>query len=476
MPFYDDNWLTTMDIESDRLDSFYAPLSSKRTYGEMCRDGWMSPSGLGYRNVVGSASSSFSGELQQVNDIRGGSGGKYHVGNPQGGIPSEETVSLPANDEHQIPGLDSAANEATGHDTADIAHSASDKTGAEYGLAAGKGARTIFKQEREETHLSLISYGGSEYDESECGSEYDESEYDGRRRTKIPKLNKVGVPRKPCGPRPKLNKDGVPRKPRQTRPKLLKWDSNDWKNVVLGIVWACGENGIQIPFDQASQVVNESCTAGSLQQALLKLRMKQVAEGFHIPSLRMSWPRKNKNSTSSMSSANPILSQGKGNNHLRKKQPTCFLGTQTNVVTLKRAYVDANRVHLPFPYNLTNAQRANEATQHVKQAPQQVHEAIQEIGEVAQHAATAPPMSPMAILSEIIPQPTGGFGFDPSQDYPVVATNANADASYHVPEPQTSPGYGPFGQTFRMPMTPALRTVYEESEDENTEHGLPLPH
>jgi hypothetical protein len=170
------------------------------------------------------------------------------------------------------------------------------------------------------------------------GSEYYESDYDEQRPSKIPKLNK----------------DGIPRKPRQPRPKLLKWDDNDWKNVALGLVWACGENGIQIPFDQASQIVSESCTAGALQQALLKLRGKQIAEGYQIPSLRMAWTRKNKNSNSSTSSANSSKSQEKVFS-TPKKKPTRFAGNQSLVVTLKRAYKDADRSHLDSPHTLERA-------------------------------------------------------------------------------------------------------------------------
>jgi hypothetical protein len=180
----------------------------------------------------------------------------------------------------------------------------------------------------EEQEVSLTPLGGSEYDESE---------YDERRPSKIPKLNK----------------DGIPRKPRQPRPKLLKWDDNDWKNVALGLVWACGENGIQIPFDQASQIVSESCTAGALQQALLKLRGKQIAEGFQIPSLRMAWTRKNKNSTSSKSSADlKPLQDGNGTHKLTtpKRKPTRFAGNQSLLITLKRAYKDTDRCHLASPY------------------------------------------------------------------------------------------------------------------------------
>jgi hypothetical protein len=456
MTFYHDNRLTMMGLDSSPLDFLYAPSSSKRTYSEMSQGEMMSPSWLDFHNV-GLASSSSSGELQQVNGFQGGSGETYYLSNPQGGVPSNEDVSLPANYEHEIPGLDSAANEATGHDTTDIAPGASSNTGAEYGLAAGEGSRTIFKQEEEETQVSLTPYGGSEYDESE---------YDGRRRSKVPKLNK----------------DGIPRKPRQPRPKLLKWDDNDWKNVALGLVWACGENGIQIPFDQASQVVSESCTAGALQQALLKLRGKQIAEGFQIPSLRMAWTRKNKNGTFTTSTANPNLLQGTEKNLVPKKRPTRFIGTQTHMVVLKRAYIDADRVHLAFPHNLTSAQRVNEATQQVHEAAQQVHEVAQQANEVSQqvnetaHQATAmSPVSPMGTLNRGFLQAASGFAFQPSLGYPMATTNATTGAFYHDPQLQTSPGTGPFDQPFRMPIAPArLGTVYEENEDEHPLHGLPM--
>lgn len=157
-------------------------------------------------------------------------------------------------------------------------------------------------------------------------SEYAESDQDGRPASKIPKTNK----------------DGAPRKPRQPRPKLLKWSDDDWKNVVLGIIWACGETGVQIPFDQAAQVVGQNCTAGALQQAVLKLRGKQISEGFQIPSLRMAWTRKNKNSALSSSDANDKTEQGPSTN---VASTTLMQGTQSLIVTLKRAYPHTNRVH-----------------------------------------------------------------------------------------------------------------------------------
>ncbi|CAO2649453.1 Nn.00g068380.m01.CDS01 [Neocucurbitaria sp. VM-36] len=167
-------------------------------------------------------------------------------------------------------------------------------------------------------------------------SEYEESDLEDQRARKIPKINK----------------DGAPRKPRQPRPKLLKWDDNDWKNVALGIVWACGENGISIPFDQAAQVVGESCTAGALQQAILKLRLKQIAEGIQIPALKMAWTRKRKHSDTSLSTANARTTQDATQTKtiLLKKKPTRWEGNQTLLITLKRAYQEADRMHLDYPH------------------------------------------------------------------------------------------------------------------------------
>jgi hypothetical protein len=200
--------------------------------------------------------------------------------------------------------------------------------------AVADGDAPVKSEDQEQDQVSLTPLGGSEYEESD---------YDERRPSKVPKLNK----------------DGIPRKPRQPRAKLLRWDDNDWKNVALGLVWACGENGIQIPFDQASQIVSESCTAGALQQALLKLRGKQIAEGFQIPSLRMAWTRKNKNSTPSKSSANAQPSQGTQKLMPPKRKPTRFAGHQSLLITLKRAYKDADRYHLAAPYVPTTAATGN---------------------------------------------------------------------------------------------------------------------
>lgn len=150
---------------------------------------------------------------------------------------------------------------------------------------------------------------------------------------------------RPCKT-PKINKDGAPRKPRQPRPKLLKWNDDDWKNVCLGIVWACGETGVQIPFDQAAQVVGQKCTAGALQQALLKLRGKQIADGHQIPNLKMAWTRKNRPVSAD---AKAVSSQESEANRPRKK-PTRTECTQSYIVTLPRAYQYRHRQGIAYPY------------------------------------------------------------------------------------------------------------------------------
>ncbi|KAF3053253.1 hypothetical protein E8E11_004935 [Didymella keratinophila] len=156
---------------------------------------------------------------------------------------------------------------------------------------------------------------------------------------------------------PKLNKDGGPRKPRQPRPKLLKWSDDDWKNVCLGIVWACGETGVQIPFDQAAQVVGEKCTAGALQQALLKLRGKQIGAGHSIPNLKMAWTRKIKPGTPSKGKASV---EPEANKTPRKK-PTRFEATQSLIVTLPRAYTDQGREGLEAPYRWKKSPKKNKS-------------------------------------------------------------------------------------------------------------------
>jgi hypothetical protein len=318
MAFYHDNKLAMVGLGSDPEENSYAPLSSakrKRSFDEplLTTSEPMSNDGAfhgGLEDTYPEFSTMFDASYEYMD-------------------PTDYAFELEVNESFSFPADDDAAHNAS--------VATADADGSQVNVVVQE-VGTIVKTENDMQHQVSLTPNG--------GSEYDESDYDERRPSKVPKLNK----------------DGVPRKPRQPRPKLLRWDDNDWKNVALGLVWACGENGIQIPFDQASQVVSESCTAGALQQALLKLRGKQVAEGFQIPTLRMAWTRKNK--ASSSSSANAKSQQAMDKSVAPKKKPTRFAGSQCKIIILKRAYKDADRRHLAYPLKLSQAQirAANERT------------------------------------------------------------------------------------------------------------------
>jgi hypothetical protein len=149
---------------------------------------------------------------------------------------------------------------------------------------------------------------------------------------------------------PKTRKDGTSRKPRQPRPKLLKWNDNDWKQLVLGIVWACGEAGISIPFAQAAQVVHDGCTAGALQQAILKLRVKQNAAGEQVPPLRMAWTRNKTGNATNNGDQTSTPPKGPTRAMIARRKPTRHQQNQTLMFTFKRAYAEEDRALLPFPY------------------------------------------------------------------------------------------------------------------------------
>ncbi|KAL5121682.1 hypothetical protein ACEQ8H_000369 [Pleosporales sp. CAS-2024a] len=321
MPYHN-NQLTMVGLDSMPQDTFYAPPRQKRkrtmTYGQTMPSPHPSFCHVDSHNPLSDA------ELHAIN-----------ASNTWADWDSDSTAVMMSNSNMPLDGY--SGNGITKPDFADQngADNGRDGMGTNEAVfaAPASAARqdprgylsTTVKTDEEIAQVSLTPFGGSDYDDSD---------YDARRPSKVPKKNK----------------DGFPRKPRQPRPKLLKWDDNDWKNVALGLVWACGDNGIQIPFDQASQVVSESCTAGALQQALLKLRAKQIAEGFQIPLLRMAWTRKNKNGAPSMSNADPIPPQGTVKNTLPKKKPTRVAGAQSLVITLRRAYKDSDREHLAYPY------------------------------------------------------------------------------------------------------------------------------
>jgi hypothetical protein len=332
MTFYHDNKLTMVGLDSTPEEIIYAPsLTNKRKHNAMAYGETMPPAWPDFRNVGPDANNPNGSGAPSING--------FGLDDPDNGAWADFDSSLYEDHDAELDAAMAQDYRFEQPNITDATAGAAAYADPRHDEAAVEQDDTIIKsEERDNIEVSLTPYGGSEYDESEC---------DGRRPSKVPKLNK----------------DGIPRKPRQPRPKLLKWDDNDWKNVALGLVWACGENGIQIPFDQASQVVSDSCTAGALQQALLKLRGKQIAEGFQIPSLRMAWTRKNKNGASSTSSANTKTQQGTDKHLLPKKKPTRFVGTQTKMVVLRRAYKDADRLHIAFPHNLKNAQQMAAETQ-----------------------------------------------------------------------------------------------------------------
>ncbi|OAL51269.1 hypothetical protein IQ07DRAFT_599245 [Pyrenochaeta sp. DS3sAY3a] len=177
------------------------------------------------------------------------------------------------------------------------------------------------------------------------GSEYRGEDSDEERAAKTFKNNKGGT---------------TPRKPRDPRPKLIKWDDNDWKNAVIGIVYSCGENDVRIPFDQAAQFVSPTCTAGALQQALLKLRDKLIAEGYQIPPLKMSWHRRSTlgslDTSSSISGAQQSTpaKTPKRKQHRARNRPS-------HVVVLKRPYRESDRCNIASPYKFNKGVQSDKS-------------------------------------------------------------------------------------------------------------------
>jgi hypothetical protein len=146
-----------------------------------------------------------------------------------------------------------------------------------------------------------------------------------------------------CAPSDKKSSKstGAPRKPRAPRPKLMKWSDADWKQAVLAIVHACGEKGVQIPFDAAAKTVNPNCTGGALQQAILKLRVKQMAEGHEVPVLKMAWAKGDGETSASSSKmnaskvGNTLGNAAKVVYRKAPRMPTADAFTKTHIVKLK---------------------------------------------------------------------------------------------------------------------------------------------
>lgn len=125
----------------------------------------------------------------------------------------------------------------------------------------------------------------------------------------------------------KLNKDGQERKLRQPRGQLRRWDETDCARALIGIVWACGENGINIPFAQAANLVDDRCTASALQQAILKMCAKLNKDGAQLPKIKMNWPKKGEAPAEGKTTV-------RDNGKLPRKKPTMTQGTQCCITTL----------------------------------------------------------------------------------------------------------------------------------------------
>jgi hypothetical protein len=136
-----------------------------------------------------------------------------------------------------------------------------------------------------------------------------------------------------------VNKDGRDRKFRAPRAPLCRWGLDDLAAALIGIVWACGEAGLKIPFEQAAQLVHVDCTAGALQQALLKLHAQMEAEGKQYPKMKMHWTKKG-----------AVPSVVRDPSKVPRRKPTMRRAEQSFLITLKRAYVEADRAALAYPH------------------------------------------------------------------------------------------------------------------------------
>ncbi|KAL5431518.1 hypothetical protein PMIN07_009421 [Paraphaeosphaeria minitans] len=126
------------------------------------------------------------------------------------------------------------------------------------------------------------------------------------------------------GKKRKINKNGRMRKTREPRGHLRRWDEDDVSRALMGIVWACGENGVVIPFAQAAKIVDQDCTSGALQQAILKMHDKMNKDGAQLPKIKMNWPKK------PSAGGNSII---RDNGKVPRKKPTLTQATQCNIVS-----------------------------------------------------------------------------------------------------------------------------------------------
>ena len=89
------------------------------------------------------------------------------------------------------------------------------------------------------------------------------------------------------------NTEKKARRARAPRARLMKWTPEVWTQVLLHVTAACGERGIDIPWETVGQGLGEDITASAVQQALLKLRNSRYNDGLPVPPpLKMNWSRK----------------------------------------------------------------------------------------------------------------------------------------------------------------------------------------
>ncbi|KAF2004379.1 hypothetical protein P154DRAFT_572039 [Amniculicola lignicola CBS 123094] len=91
---------------------------------------------------------------------------------------------------------------------------------------------------------------------------------------------------------------GRKRKARAPRAPLKKWDQNDWKMGLLGMISECGMDGTKINFSKSARWIGPSVTGSAFQQAVLKLRDKMIKDGIvkkeNMPPIRMAWTKNKK--------------------------------------------------------------------------------------------------------------------------------------------------------------------------------------
>lgn len=314
------------------------------------------------------------------------------------------------------------------------------------------------------SHLQdfLHSYNNGQTDETHSdgiaipvtpeGSEYKGEDSDEERAAKTSRNNKGGT---------------TPRKPRDPRPKLIKWDDNDWKKAVMGIVYSCGENDVQIPFDQAAQFVSPTCTAGALQQALLKLRDKLIAEGHPIPPLKMSWHRRSTLGSLDASSSTSGAQQSTPAKTPKRKQHRAR-HRQSLVVVLKRPYRESDRCDIASPYKFKQGVQSDKSANFDNAEKEDKDGLIADQVPLGVTASITHPVLGSSVVSEMTPFPTPPVINPYLQSGTGIHSNATHDDCDHTDfnrigsgNPQAGGNGSPDGMFTNMEAQPKMRWATE---------------